>query len=491
MLSMVPLFMFLGKDFLPSDDTSQYQIIITAPEGTSLNMMKQIFAQVETETKQIPYVINTLSSIGTGTGGHSGSVSSNEGYVLVEVTDIKDRSLPIEKLVLASREMMSKYKGLRVSVMAVGGFGGGEAELQYNISGPNLEKLQEYSTAVADKLRKVKGAVDVDVSFSYAKPEYRVEIDRRRAHDLGVKVEDIATSLRTLVGGEEDITKFKDGDELYQVRLRAEGTFRDRKEAIEALIIPAGAGRVTRLDNVAKVMEGVGPTQIERFNRQRNVKVLANMSGIPIGTLIKEADKAFAELKVPSEYKGGVTGKAKELGKMLNSFLIAFLMAFIFIYIVLASQFESFMYPLSIMIVLPLTIPFAVISLFLTGQNLTLFSIMGMFMLFGIVTKNSILQVDYTNTLRAKGLPRYQAMIEANRTRLRPILMTTLTLIASMMPTALGAGAGSGTRRAMALVIIGGQSLSLLITLLMTPVTYSLFDDFEIWFKKKYMHSEG
>ena len=157
----------------------------------------------------------------------------------------------------------------------------------------------------------------------------------------------------------------------------------------------------------------------------------------------------------------------------------------------LASQFESFVYPVSIMIVLPLTIPFAIISLFITGQNLTLFAIMGMFMLFGIVTKNSILQVDYTNTLRAKGLPRHQAMIEANKTRLRPILMTTLTLIAGMIPTALGTGAGSGTRRTMAMVIIGGQTLSLLITLLMTPVTYSLMDDLEIWFRKKYMGGDA
>ncbi len=491
MLSMVPLFMFLGKDFLPQDDTGQYQIIVTAPEGTSLPVMKQIFEQVSTETRQLPYVKNILTSIGTGTGGHSGSSAVNEGYLLVETADIKDRDLPIGDLVLASREMMSKYKGLRVSVSPVGGFGGGEAELQYNISGPDLAKLDEYSRAVADRLRKVKGAVDVDTSFSYAKPEYRVEIDRRRAHDLSVKVEDIATSLRTMVGGEEDITKYKDGDDLFQVRLRAEETFRDRKEAIEALMVPAGTGRVTRLDNVARVTEGVGPTQIERFNRQRNVKVLANTSGIPLGKLITEADKAFADLHAPPEYKGGVTGRAKELGNMLKGFLMAFLMAFIFIYIVLASQFESFVYPVSIMIVLPLTIPFAIISLFIFHQNLTLFSIMGIFMLFGIVKKNSILQVDYTNTLRAKGLSRHQAMIEANKTRLRPILMTTLTLIAGMIPTAIGTGAGSGTRRAMALVIIGGQTLSLLITLLMTPVTYSLFDDLEIWFRKRFMGGEG
>ncbi|OGR68837.1 MAG: hypothetical protein A2081_01140 [Elusimicrobia bacterium GWC2_61_19] len=491
MISMVPLFMFLGKDFMPADDTSLYQINITAPEGTSLPMMKQIFAQVETETRQLPYVKSILSSIGTGTGSHFGGSATNEGYVLVELADLKDRDLPMSRLLLASREMMSKYKGLRVAVMAAGGFGGGDAELMYNISGPDLGKLEEYSNAVADKLRKIKGAVDVDTSFSYAKPEYRVEIDRSRAHDLGVKVEDIATSLRTLVGGEEDITKFKDGDELYQVRLRAEEAFRDRKEAIEALMVPASNGRVTRLDSVASVVEGVGPTQIARYNRQRNVQVTANVDGIPVNKLIAEAEKAFKAQNAPPEYKAGVYGRAKELGKMLKEFGIAFALAFIFIYIVLASQFESFVYPVSIMIVLPLTIPFAIISLFITGQNLTLFAIMGMFMLFGIVTKNSILQVDYTNTLRAKGLPRHQAMIEANKTRLRPILMTTLTLIAGMIPTALGTGAGSGTRRTMAMVIIGGQTLSLLITLLMTPVTYSLMDDLEIWFRKKYMGGDA
>lgn len=490
MVSMVPLFYFLGKDFMPADDTGLYQINITAPEGASLSLMKQVFAQVETETRQLPYVKSILSSIGTGTGGHFGAAAANEGYVLVELVDLEDRDLPLNSLILASRELMSKYKGLRVSVAPAGGFGGGDAELMYNISGPDLKKLDEYSTAVADKLRKIKGAVDVDTSFSYAKPEYRVEIDRKRAHDLGVKVEDIATSLRTLVGGEEDITKFKDGDELYQVRLRAEEAFRDRKEAIEALMVPASGGRVTRIDSIGRVVEGVGPTQIARYNRQRNVQVKANVDGIPVNVLIQEAEKAFKELNAPIEYKAGLYGRAKELGNMLTEFGIAFVLAFIFIYIVLASQFESFVYPVSIMIVLPLTIPFAILSLFITGQNLTLFSIMGMFMLFGIVTKNSILQVDYTNTLRARGLPRHQAMIEANRTRLRPILMTTLTLIACMIPTALGTGPGSGTRRTMALVIIGGQTLSLLITLLMTPVTYSLMDDLELWFRKKYMKEE-
>ncbi|HBW23106.1 MAG: hypothetical protein A2X28_04425 [Elusimicrobia bacterium GWA2_56_46] len=485
MLSMIPLFMFIGKDFMPQDDTGQYQITIKAPEGTSLDVMKQLFAQVETETKTIPYVTNTLSSIGTGTGAHFGSSASNEGYVLVELVELSKRP-PLNKIIETSRAMMSKYTSLRIAVAPIGGFGGGgEKELEYIVSGPELDKLQSYAAAVTDRLKTLKGVVDVDLSFSYAKPEYRVEIDRDRAHDLGVKIEDIAFSLRTLVGGEEDITKFKDADDLYQVRVRADKNFRNRKEVIEAMVVPATGGRMVRLDSVAKVVEGLGPTQIERFNRQRKITVEANTNGMPLGQLIKEADAAFKKLKAPPEYTAGATGRAKELGRMLMGFVLAFMMSFIFIYIVLASQFESFVYPISIIIALPLTLPFAVISLFLTGQSMTLFSIMGIFMLFGIVKKNAILQVDYTNTLRAKGMPRHQASIEANKTRLRPILMTTLTLVASMIPTALGTGAGSGSRRAMAWVIIGGQSLSLLITLLMTPVTYTLFDDLQEWFNKK------
>jgi len=482
MLSTVPLLKFIGKDFMPEDDTGQYVVNITAPEGSSLATVTNIFGQVETELRRLPHVKNVLSSIGTGSFGIS---STNEGSILVELTPAETRKLSMKQIMKATRDILSKYRILRTSVNAAGGFSGGkEYDLNYVISGPDLDQLQKYADTVADALRKEKGIVDVDLSFSFAKPEYRVEIDRSRAHDLGVKIEDIASSLRTMVSGEEDITKYKEADDLYQVRLRSLETYRDRPEAISAMTLPSTKGLV-RLDSIATVKPGLGPTKIKRYNRQRQITVEANLDGIPLGVALQKADEAFKKLNPPANYHGEVVGKAKELGRMLSSFLMAFLMSFLFIYIVLASQFESFVYPISIIICLPLTIPFAVLSLFITHENLTLFSIMGMFMLVGIVKKNAILQVDYTNTLRAEGQDRHTAMINANRTRLRPILMTTLTLIASMIPTAFGTGAGSGVRRTMAWVIIGGQALSLLITLLMTPVTYSLMDDLQEWWKHK------
>lgn len=476
--SMLPLLKFIGKDFIPQDDTSMFQVNITAPEGTNLDMMRNIIFQIEKEIRQIPYIKESLITIGSGGGNVA---ASNCGSLFFEIVDIYERKDDLKTVMSKVRKMLSKYKNLRTSVV-VGGQGSISGmknyDMEYVITGPDLDKLQEYATKILAELKKVEGAVDLDVSFSYAKPEYRVIIDREKANKLDVKIVDVATSLRTMVGGQEDITKYKEGDDLYQVRLRADKDYRNSPQVIKALMVPAGKTKVVRLDNIASIEEELGPTQIDRFNRQRKISIYSNIEGkASLSKLLEVADKTFKSLNPPPNYKAQPTGKAKEFGRMLKNFLTAFIMAFIFVYIVLASQFESFVYPISIIIVLPLTIPFAIISLFITGSNLTIFSLIGMFMLFGIVKKNSILQVDYTNTLRATGMDREKAMLEANKTRLRPILMTTLTLIFAMIPTAISSGPGSNMRRAMAMVIIGGQALSLLITLLMTPTMYLLMDD--------------
>lgn len=204
-----------------------------------------------------------------------------------------------------------------------------------------------------------------------------------------------------------------------------------------------------------------------------------------MGDAIAKTDAVFKSLRLPPEYQPSLRGQAKEMGNMMAGFAMAFVLSLIFMYMVLASQFESFLHPITIMLSLPLSIPFALLSLLIMHQMLTIFSIMGIFMLFGIVKKNSILIVDYTNSLRAKGLARDEAILEANKTRLRPILMTTIVLVAAMLPVALGGGPGSASRATMAVVIIGGQTMCLLITLLITPVAYALFDDATQWFKRK------
>jgi HAE1 family hydrophobic/amphiphilic exporter-1 len=424
----------------------------------------------------------------TSIGEEEGS-GVNDGLIYVKMKPLSERKLTQFELMGMTRQALKKYEGsgLRLAVSNVGLVSSGafkQSDFQYVLAGPDLEKLRGYSSSIVEKLRKEKGIVDVDTNMVFAKPELKVRIDRDRAQDLGVKIEDIANSLRTMVGGEEDITKYKEGDDLYQVRLRVDKGYRNQPEVISALLIPSSKVGLVRLDNVATLVEEKGPSQINRISRQRQVMVTANLQGAALGDAIEKTDSIVKSLNLPPDYGSTVVGHVKEFQRMLSGFLMAFFLAMIFMYMVLAAQFESFLHPITIMLSLPLSIPFAILSLLITGQNLTIFSLMGTFMLFGIVKKNAILQVDYTNTLRARGMPIREAILEANKTRLRPILMTTLVLVAAMIPVALGRGPGAANRATMAVVIIGGQTMCLLITLLITPVAYSLFDDATKWFKR-------
>jgi HAE1 family hydrophobic/amphiphilic exporter-1 len=297
----------------------------------------------------------------------------------------------------------------------------------------------------------------------------------------------VASALLLMVSGEQDITKYKEGDELYEVRLRVQPNQRKDIESIAGLMIPATGGRLVRLDNVAQISRGTGPAQIDRYNREHQVTLYANtLPEKPLSEAMTEARQVIDQAKLPTGYDYLFTGRGKVFQEMIGSLGIAVLLALIFIYMVLAAQFESFVHPLSIMASLPLAVPFAIASLYLTGKTLNMWSALGLLLLFGIVKKNSILQIDFTNRLRREeGYDRYKAIIEANRARLRPILMTTFSIIAGMIPTALGKGPGSASRSAIAVVIVGGQSLCLLLTLLAIPVVYSIFDDIGQFLRRK------
>lgn len=486
-ISIVPLLRVVGKDFLPPDDQGEFQVNVEAPEGTSLESTDQILRQLEAEIRRLPVVQSLLTSIGEAEGSNV-----NDGMIYARLKPLDQRKESQFEVMAMARRALKKYEGtgLRLSVSNVNLVSTGafkSVDFNFILVGPDLDKLRDYSTQIVAELRKEKGIVDVDTSLVYAKPELKVKLERDRAQDLGVKIEDIANSLRTMVGGEEDITKYKEADELYQVRLRVDKNYRNQPEVISALFIPSSKVGLVRLDNVATLVEEKGPSQIDRIDRQRQVTITANLQGTPVGDAIAKAQMIAKSLHMPLDYRTILIGKEKEFKRMLTSFLMAFLLAMVFMYLVLASQFESFLHPVTIMMSLPLSIPFAVLSLLMTGQNLTIFSLMGTFMLFGIVKKNAILQVDYTNTLRKTGMERNTAILEANKTRLRPILMTTTVLVAAMIPVAFGRGPGAANRATMAVVIIGGQTLCLLITLLITPVAYSLFDDLTEWFKRRFM----
>lgn len=477
-LSVVPLFMIVGKDFFPQDDQDEFEVTIRAPEGTSLKQTLEIAAKVGGEIRQLPAIKYTLTTI-----GDNPQQWPNLARIYVRMTPLDERDLTqFQVMALARDKVLKKYSAgnLRTSVAPVAAIGGSaqqNADIAFMLQGPNLEKLNEYSQHLLAKLKQMPGVVDADSSLIFGKPELRARIDRPRAADLGVSVADIAQSLRLLVGGDQ-ISTFNDGGEQYEVHIRAQEGFRTDREGISQLNVPSTRVGSIGLDSVATLEESTGPTQIERVARQRQVMLTANlMTGFSQSQIIERLNKEVSAMKLPADYVAGLAGRTKELGKTMTGFIMAFLLSFVFMYIVLAAQFESFIHPVTVLLALPLSAPFAILSLIIAGQSFNMFTALGLLVLFGMVKKNSILQIDHTNGLRAKGMERHEALILASRDRLRPILMTTIAFVAGMAPLAVSSGPGAGINRSTSVVVIGGQSLCLVLTLLMTPVAYSLFDD--------------
>jgi hydrophobic/amphiphilic exporter-1 (mainly G- bacteria), HAE1 family len=309
------------------------------------------------------------------------------------------------------------------------------------------------------------------------KPELRAAIDRQKASDLGVNVADVAQSLRLLVGGDQ-VSTYNENGEQYEVHVRASENFRTDPNGINKLNVPSQRLGSIGVDNIVKTQEAAGPTQIERNGRQRQVMLTANLRpGFSQSVTLTQLNNEVKAMNLPPDYVAGVAGSSKELQRTGRGFLMAFLLSFIFMYIVLAAQFESFIHPVTVLLALPLSLPFALVSLLIAGQAFNMFTMLGLLVLFGMVKKNSILQIDHANGLRAKGMERHEALIQSSRDRLRPILMTTIAFVAGMSPLAWSSGPGSGINRSTSVIVIGGQTLCLLLTLLVTPVAYSIFDD--------------
>jgi HAE1 family hydrophobic/amphiphilic exporter-1 len=394
------------------------------------------------------------------------------------------------------RRRLQKYAPMRIGVRNAQSFNfgtGGRTDIDFVLRGPELVALAGYADELVERSKTLGGIVDADTTLKLNKPELRVVIDRDRAADLGVDTSDIATSLRLMVGGEEEVSRFRDDsiNEDYDVELRLTEADRRDVDTIKRLYVPSsransasttagGTARpgLVRLDNLVKILRDTSPSRIDRLDRERQVSVRASVApGYALADRIEALRSAVKEMSLPAAYTTTVSGRARELERTFTEFIWAFILSIIFMYMILASQFESTVHPLTILLSLPLSVPFALLSLWGTGDTLNLYSALGILVLFGVVKKNAILQIDHMNSLREKGMERYEAIMQGNRDRLRPILMTTLALVAGMLPLALGTGPGAEERRSIAIVVIGGQTLSLLLTLIATPVVYSLLDD--------------
>jgi len=419
----------------------------------------------------------------------------NSASIYVKLVPRDDRKETQNDVMGMAREVLMHYpKDLRTSVgQAASGPGGGQADVQFTLTGPDLDKLNMYSQALLAKLRQIPMVADADTSLVYGKPELRVEIDRQRAADLGVRVSDIAQALNTMVAGQV-VSSFPSGGEEYDVRVRADMQFRTSAEGLRQLTVFSTNTRGwVSLDQVVRIKSGEAPSSIGRLDRQRQVTLSANV--LPGGSqqkIISTLQQEAGDLHMDPGYNTALVGTSKELGRAGYYFMLAIALTFIFMYIVLAAQFESFLHPFTILLTLPLAIPFGIVSLLMFGQTVNIMSGLGLLLLFGIVKKNAILQIDHTNGLRAAGLERHEAIIQANRDRLRPILMTTTALVAGMLPLVLSNGEGSASNRSIGVLVVGGQTLCLLLTLLAVPVFYSLFDDMKQlpMFRKIFRRSE-
>jgi HAE1 family hydrophobic/amphiphilic exporter-1 len=478
-LSPLAFAKYVGFNFFPQDDQDEFEVTLRAPEGASLQKTLEIASRYSRGIRDLKHVAYTLTTI-----GEDQQRTQNLATIYVRLAPLAKRPLSQFDIMGQVRDQVSpKFKAddLRISVAPVAAIGGGgnrfNADISFMVRGPNLEKLDEYSDHLIEKLKSLPGVVDIDSSLILGKPELRTIIDRQKAADLGVSIQDVAQSLRLLVGGDQ-ISTYNEGGEQYEVHIRAAENFRADAAGISKLNVPSQRVGSIGVDSLIKLDEGTGPTQIERVGRARQVLITANLKpGYSQSAVLNTLNNEVKAMKLPPEYVSGVSGNSKELQRTGRGFIIAFLLSFIFMYIVLAAQFESFIHPVTVLLALPLSLPFALISLLVTGQAFNMFTMLGLLVLFGMVKKNSILQIDHANGLRAKGMERHEALIQSSRDRLRPILMTTIAFVAGMAPLALSTGPGAGINRSTSVVVIGGQTLCLLLTLLVTPVAYSIFDD--------------
>lgn len=502
MASAVPLFYAVPQGFLPQGaDESEFDVQISAPEGTSFAAMDDVVRRIEADVLRMPEVRTVLATAGAG---FIGGVNSGNLYVAIAPHEqrypsvgrfVRDllRGDPMATfrgnytqtdVMQKLRAEMRKYlaQGVRVSVRNFPGFniGGGNFDIDFSLSGPDLEQLAAYSRELVRRGEAIGGIVGLDTTLKLDRPELLVRIDRERAADLGLTSRDIGTAVRLLIGGDQEVSRFRDPatNENYDVRLRLAPEFRTTPQQVPTLLLGTPDGRLVELQNIAEVVPATAPARVDRLDRARDSRVRGTVApGFALAERTQALLREAEAMNMAPGYTVSVRGAGREFERTYREFVIALLLSVVLMYMILASQYEHLVHPVTILLSLPLSVPFALLSLVLAGEQLNLYSALGMLVLFGVVKKNAILQIDHINQLRAAGLERHAAVMQGCRDRLRPILMTTLSLVAGMLPLWLGTGPGAEERRAVAVVVIGGQSMALLLTLLITPVAYTLLDD--------------
>ena len=481
---------YLGKEFVPPEDQGQFLIRLEAPIDYSVEKADELFRPAEELVKKMPEVKAVLYRLGIGGAINRGIMMTS----LIPKSERKKTQMDLKKEV---REKLRRFPGLKVSAEDFSMIGGGQRQvpIQYSVRGLDLGAVQAYTKQIAAEFSKLPGIVDVDTSLEMGKPELKVYIDRDKAADLGVDVSTIAGAINLLISGETEVTKYKDETrgKRYDLRIRLNPEERQNPDDLGRLYVRSRDGRLVELRNIVRVQEGGGPSVINREDRQRAVTLFASLEGVPLGAAMEGLNGIAAKI-LPPDYLPKYRGQADTMSESFGYLLFAIVLGVIMAYMVLAAQFESFVHPFTVLLAMPLSFIGAFSALLLTGNTISIFSFIGLILLMGLVKKNAILLVDYTNVLRERGHSRREAILEAGPVRLRPILMTTFAMVFGMLPVAFGMGEGAETRAPMGIAVIGGLLTSLFLTLVVVPAAYDLFDDFQGFFKKrrgKRNHREG
>jgi hydrophobic/amphiphilic exporter-1 (mainly G- bacteria), HAE1 family len=480
------LFDKLGQEFMPSYDRGEFQVSFKTNPGSTLEQTEGISNDIVRRILGKPGVDYAFATIGAGSAS-----ALNEGAIYVKLKSAKERPFSDKELRSQLRKELMDYGRAIVSLEDVEDMGDAKP-LQLSVKGLDTAEIDRISRQAMDMVRSVPGAVDVDRSLDRDKPEIRVSMDRKVASDLGLNLELLAMTMRTLLNGEV-ATQFEDKDgDAFDVRVRLAD---DRRRSMETLnhidllsskkdsagqdlLIPAG--------QVVSFQRGASSAQIRHMDMVREVRITANVAGRPMGNVEDDIKARIKSIPLPSGYSLKFIGQSEDMAESFDNIYKALILAVVFIYLILASQFGSFTHPLAIMLSLPLSLIGVVVMMLLTGDNLSIMSMIGLILLMGLVTKNAILLIDYTKRLRLEGKDRTAALVEAGSTRFRPIVMTTMAMIFGMLPLAFEIGAGSEMRAPMARTVIGGLITSTLLTLIAVPVVYSLLDDLSLKiFKKK------
>jgi len=481
------LFPFIGGGFFPESDEGAFNVTFQTPEGSSLDYTTSRGQAVVAAVRAIPGVDYTYTTIGAGVTG-----TVTDGSVYVQLKDRADRDQSQDDIMVAARAALAPLFGAQMSVMRQGGGGNQGKPLQVNLRGPDVAVLQQLSDKVQAELKQLPGVVDVEASLGQPRPEYRIDVNRDLANELGLDVGQVAGTVRTLLAGQTATTWEDPEGEERDVVVQIDPARRTGAEDIGALPIATpfraenGAAPTVPLGQLARIERGTAPAQIDRSDLERVATVSAStVPGYSVGEASGAIGAQLARLDIPAGYTAGLGGETEQMQETFGYVIESLLLAIILIFLILSSQFESVFQPFAIMLSLPLSLVGVLLALLVTNDTLNMMSMIGVIMLMGLVTKNAILLVDNANERRALGTDRHTALVEAGRVRLRPILMTTAAMIFGMLPIALALGQGGGFRAPMARAVIGGLLTSTLLTLVVVPVAYTYFDDFGAWLKRK------